>query len=108
MRHDTGSVIVGQNFRCLYDNFLTFQNFCVKVFIAETLRTSLQLYSTEAGISKNYCATKLGSPEVALRYCPWTIHIVQILNWAAWPEIFSMSLLCVCNVHRGTRPKVSP
>jgi hypothetical protein len=23
-------------------------------------------------------------------------HVVQILNWVAWPELFSMSLLCVC------------
>ncbi len=32
-------------------------------------------------------------------------HIVQILNWTAWPEIFSLSLLCVCM--GGARPKVS-
>jgi membrane protease subunit (stomatin/prohibitin family) len=27
----------------------------------------------EAGISKNYCATNSGSPEVELRFCPWLI-----------------------------------
>jgi hypothetical protein len=28
----------------------------------------------EAGISKNYCATKnSGSPEIELRFCPWLI-----------------------------------
>jgi hypothetical protein len=29
----------------------------------------------EAGISKNYCATNSGSPEVELRFCPWLIMI---------------------------------
>jgi hypothetical protein len=27
----------------------------------------------KAGISKNYCATNSGSPEVELRFCPWFI-----------------------------------
>jgi hypothetical protein len=27
--------------------------------------------SSGAGISKNYCATNSGSPEVKLRFCPW-------------------------------------
>jgi hypothetical protein len=27
----------------------------------------------DARISKNYCATKSGSPEVELRFCPWLI-----------------------------------
>ncbi len=27
----------------------------------------------EAGVSKNYCATNSGSPEVELRFCPWII-----------------------------------
>jgi hypothetical protein len=27
----------------------------------------------EAGISKNYCATNSGLPEVELRFCPWII-----------------------------------
>ncbi len=31
-------------------------------------------------------------------------HIVHILNWAAWPEAFSLSLLCVC-IFRGARPE---
>jgi hypothetical protein len=35
-----------------------------------------------AGISKDYCGTKSGSPAVELRFCPWLI-IVQILNWVA-------------------------
>jgi hypothetical protein len=29
--------------------------------------------STETGISKNYCATKSGLPEVELRFCPLLI-----------------------------------
>jgi hypothetical protein len=29
--------------------------------------------SPEAGISKNYCATNSGSPEVELRFCLWII-----------------------------------
>ncbi len=49
---------------------------------------------TEAGISKNYCATNSGLPEVELRFCPWP-HIVQIVNRLAWPELFSLSVLCV-------------
>jgi hypothetical protein len=31
------------------------------------------MYSKEAGISKNYWATNLGSPQVELRLCPWLI-----------------------------------
>jgi hypothetical protein len=53
-------------------------------------------------VKKNW-ATNSGSPEVELRFCPW---IMFILNWAAWPEVFSMSLLCVC-IFRGARPNVS-
>ncbi len=30
------------------------------------------------------------SPDVELRFSPWFV-----LNWVAWPELFSMSLLCV-------------
>jgi hypothetical protein len=39
---------------------------------------------SEAGISKNYCATTSGSgsPEVEQRFCSMA-HIVQILNWVA-------------------------
>ncbi len=52
---------------------------------------------------KNYCAcSKLrftwGWAEVFSM-----AHIVQILNWAAWSELFSMSLLCVCIEGRGLR-----
>jgi hypothetical protein len=36
--------------------------------------------STEAGISKNYCATNSGLPEVELRFCMSLARIVQILN----------------------------
>jgi hypothetical protein len=31
----------------------------------------LGILSGQAGLSKNYCATKSGSPEVELRSCPW-------------------------------------
>jgi hypothetical protein len=48
----------------------------------------------EAGIWKNYSATNSGSPEVELRFCPWLIFFL-ILNRLAWPELFSLSLLCV-------------
>ncbi len=36
--------------------------------------------NSEIGISKNYCATNSGSPQVELRYMSMA-HIVQILNW---------------------------
>ncbi len=64
-------------------------------------RKNPKLLFPEAGISKNYSATKSGSPEVELIFCPWII--VQIVNWADWPEVFSMSLLCVCWEGRGLR-----
>ncbi len=51
---------------------------------------------TEAGISKSYCATNSGSPKVELRFCPWLILLRYWLNWVAWPEFFSLSLLCTC------------
>jgi hypothetical protein len=35
----------------------------------ETVRRDLLPSNTEAGISKNYCATNSGSPEVELRFC---------------------------------------
>ncbi len=46
--------------------------------------TCYKLEYTEAWISKNYCATNSGSPEVELRFCPWLILL-------GWPN-----LLCVC------------
>ncbi len=30
-------------------------------------------------------------------------HIGQVFKWAAWPELFSMSLFCVCIEGRGLR-----
>ncbi len=52
--------------------------------------------------------TNSGSPEVELRFCQWLIlqYIVQKVNWVAWPELFSMSLLYMCR-YWGARPKVS-
>jgi hypothetical protein len=61
--------------------------------------------ASEAGTSKTYCATSSGSPQVELRFCPWIILFI-ILNWAALPEAFSMSLWCVC-IFRGARPNFS-
>jgi hypothetical protein len=46
---------------------------------------------TEAGISKELLGKISGSPEVELRFCPLA-HILQILNWVAFPELFSISL----------------
>ncbi len=60
--------------------------------------------SSEAGIPKESLRNNLsftwGWAEVLS-----IAHIVQILNWVAWPELFSLSLLCV--MHRGARPQVS-
>jgi hypothetical protein len=36
-------------------------------------QNELENLQPEAGISKNYCATNSGSPEVELRFCPWLI-----------------------------------
>jgi len=45
-----------------------------------------------------HSATNLGSPEVELRFCPWL----------AVPELFSLSLLCVCVEGRGlSEPQVT-
>jgi len=49
---------------------------------------------SEAGISKDYCATNSGSPEVELRFCPW-----RTLGYSLCPYCVYM--------HRGARPKVS-
>jgi hypothetical protein len=37
------------------------------------LRSGFPYPSTEAGISKNYCATNSSLSEVELRFCPWLI-----------------------------------
>ncbi len=79
MRHDTGSVIDGQNFRCLYDNFLTFQNFCVSVFFVESLPTSLQFYVSVQRLEfpkMTALQTQVQADVLSMA------HIAQILNWA--------------------------
>ncbi len=38
-------------------------------------------HTPEAGISKNYCTTSSGSPEVVMRFCPWLILFKYQTGW---------------------------
>ncbi len=66
---------------------------------------SVSFMLSEAGISKNYCATDSGSPEVELRFCPW---LILFKYWTGWPVLNFWSMLYVnfISMHRGARPKV--
>ncbi len=55
----------------------------------------------EAGISKNYCATKSSSPEVELWFYRW---IILFKYWTGRPDLSSS--LCPYYAN-GARPKVS-
>jgi hypothetical protein len=54
----------------------------------------ISLLSKEAGISKNYGATKSGSPEVEARFCSCS-YCSNSEQVGLTPDLFFLSLLCV-------------
>ncbi len=69
-------------------------------FLRAIFRSELKSRLTQRlRISKNYCATNFGPPEVELRFFPWIILFNYWTGWPAW------GLCPIMWMHRGMRSR---